>query len=224
MQYAIVTGATFGIGKSIANRLSDQYTVIACGRRINLIEESRNIIPFKLDITDNDSISGLSKYISDKSISILVNCAGGGTSEFKDNILNQNAEDISSDFILNTSSTFNLIKSVVPKMNISDNPIIINITSIAGHEILNATPSYTIAKHAQSVLTNILRRDLAKSGVRVSEIIPSSVNSHNNPSMSDKCLDPSDIADIVSYICNTKKHVDINSISIGHVKEIPFCS
>jgi NADP-dependent 3-hydroxy acid dehydrogenase YdfG len=50
------------------------------------------------------------------------------------------------------------------------------------------------------------------------------VNSQDNPGMSDKSLDPSDIADIVSYICNTKKHVDINSISIGHVKEIPFCS
>ena len=131
---------------------------------------------------------------------------------------------MNNDFILNTSSTFNLTKAVVPKMSPSDNPIIINITSIAGHEIFNATPSYTIAKHAQSVLTDILRRDLSQYNIRVSEIIPSSVNSQDSLEMSDKSLHPSDIADIVSYICNTKKHVDINSISIGHVKEIPFCS
>ena len=224
MQYAIVTGATFGIGKEIANSLSSQYTVIACGRRVDLIPESRNVIPFKLDITDPNSINGLVDFISDKTISIIVNCAGGGTSEFKSNILHQSFDDINNDFILNASSTFNLTKAVVPRMSPSDNPIIINITSISGHEIFNASPSYTIAKHAQSVLTDILRRDLAQYGIRVSEIIPSSVNSHNNPEMSDRTLNPSDIADIVTYICNTKKHVDVNSISIGHVKEIPFCS
>lgn len=224
MQYAIVTGATFGIGKEIAKALSDKYTVIACGRRVDLIPESKNVIPFKLDITDTNSIAGLVNFISNKTISVLVNCAGGGTSEFKNNILHQSFDDINNDFILNTSSTFNLTKSVIPKMSPSDNPIVINITSIVGHEIFNSTPSYTIAKHSQSVLTSILRRDLAQSNIRVSEIIPSSVNSQNNPDMSDKSLDPSDIADIVYYICNTKKHVDINSISIGHVKEIPFCS
>lgn len=224
MQYAIVTGATFGIGKEISKSLSSQYTVIACGRRVELIPESRNVIPFSLDITDPNSINRLIDFISNKTISVLVNCAGGGTSEFKNNILHQNFDDMNNDFILNTSSTFNLTKAVVPKMSPSDNPIIINITSIAGHEIFNATPSYTIAKHAQSVLTDILRRDLSQYNIRVSEIIPSSVNSQDSLEMSDKSLHPSDIADIVSYICNTKKHVDINSISIGHVKEIPFCS
>lgn len=224
MDYAIVTGATFGIGKEIAESLSSKYTVIACGRRVELIPESRNIIPFRLDITDPNSINGLIDFISNKTISVLVNCAGGGTSEFKNNILHQNFDDMNNDFILNASSTFNLTKAIVPKMSPSDNPIIINITSIAGHEIFNATPSYTIAKHAQSVLTDILRRDLSQHNIRVSEIIPSSVNSQGDSGISDKSLDPSDIADIVSYICNTKKHVDINSISIGHVKEIPFCS
>ena len=63
MQYAIVTGATFGIGKEISKSLSSQYTVIACGRRVELIPESRNVIPFSLDITDPNSINRLIDFI-----------------------------------------------------------------------------------------------------------------------------------------------------------------
>jgi NADP-dependent 3-hydroxy acid dehydrogenase YdfG len=224
MTYAIVTGASFGIGKAIANSLSADHKVIACARRLHLIEESESIIPYGLDITNSSSLDYLEEFISDKEISIIVNCAGGGTSDFKDNILNQEFDDMNNDFILNVSSTFNLIKRVVPRMNPSKNPIVINITSVSGHEIFNTSPSYTVAKHAQAVMTDILRRDLSKLGIRVSEIIPSSVNSNSNPEMSGRSLDPSDIADLVRHICNTKPHIDINTISISHVKEVPFCS
>lgn len=127
-------------------------------------------------------------------------------------------------FNLNTASTLNLINKVIPHISLDNSPIIINITSVAGHEVFDGDAGYTIAKHSQSIMSKILRKDLAPMGIRVTEIAPSSVNSYNNNDMEGRSISTKDLSDLVFYICNTNKYVDINYISISHVKELPFLS
>ncbi len=104
-----------------------------------------------------------------------------------------------------------------------ENPIVINITSIAAHQIFSSSSPYTVAKHSQSILSQILRRDLANFGIRLTEIVPGTVNSHNDPNQNIS-IEPDDISDLIKYLLSTKGNVNINRVYISHLKEIPFLS
>lgn len=168
-------------------------------------------------------MQNLLNYIKDDTIYALINCAGGGGGPYFSNILEEDQEYFNSAFNLNTSSTFNLIKNIYPKMNKDDSPIIVNITSIAAHQIFQSSSTYTIAKHSQSVMSQILRRDLSNLGIRLTEVVPGTVNSHNDPNQN-VSIKPEDIADLVKYLLSTSSNVNINRVYLSHTKEIPFLS
>jgi 3-hydroxy acid dehydrogenase/malonic semialdehyde reductase len=188
-----------------------------------LSDFSSNIKPYQLDISNKKEVENFLEFLNNEPVSILINCAGGGGGPYFNNILQEESEYLENAFKLNTASTFNLTKSLVPFMKSSINPLIINITSISAHEIFPSSSSYTIAKHSESVLTKILRRDLLPLGIRVTEMIPNSVNSHEDPLQS-TAIKPEDVAEVVNFICHLRETVNINSISLGHVKELPFLS
>ena len=81
-EYAVVTGASSGIGAATARLLAKNgYHVIAAARRedrlAQLAKEDSNIEPFILDVTDQKSIAGLVTHLKGKPVSILVSNAGG---------------------------------------------------------------------------------------------------------------------------------------------------
>jgi NADP-dependent 3-hydroxy acid dehydrogenase YdfG len=108
-------------------------------------------------------------------------------------------------------------------MKNEENPIIINITSIAGYQIFRSSSPYTMSKHSQAIMSKILRRDLAPHGIRLTEFVPGSVNSHKDSSQSGSIM-PEDIAEIVSFIVKSKSPVNINTIYVSHIKDVPFLS
>jgi NADP-dependent 3-hydroxy acid dehydrogenase YdfG len=227
LKNVIVTGASFGIGEAISKSLSSEFNVLACARRKDLLQTlssySGNIIPIELDITSTESVKNLNNIISDVSIHALINCAGGGGGPMKTNILEEEQEFLNNSFDINVSSTFNLIKSVYPRMKSEDSPIIINITSIAGYQIFSSSSPYTMSKHSQAIMSKILRRDLAPHGIRLTEIVPGSVNSHRDKSQSAAIM-PEDVAEIVSFIVKSKSPVNINTIYVSHIQDVPFLS
>lgn len=104
-----------------------------------------------------------------------------------------------------------------------NNPIIINITSIAAHQIFQSSSTYTVSKHSQSILSQILRRDLSNIGIRLTEVVPGSVNSHDDPNQNIS-ITPNDVADLIFYLLNINSNVNINRVYLSHLKEIPFLS
>jgi NADP-dependent 3-hydroxy acid dehydrogenase YdfG len=227
LKNVIVTGASFGIGEAISKALSSDFNVLACARRKDLLNalslHSGNITPIEFDITSPESVKNLSNIISDANIHALINCAGGGGGPMKTNILEEEQEFLNNSFNLNVSSTFNLIKSVYPRMKNEENPIIINITSIAGYQIFRSSSPYTMSKHSQAIMSKILRRDLAPHGIRLTEFVPGSVNSYKDDSQGGSIM-PEDIAEIVSFIVKSKSPVNINTIYVSHIQDVPFLS
>ncbi len=227
MKTVIVTGASFGIGEAISKALSSEFKVIACARRKDLLDKlattSANITPFQLDITDANSVNALIAHISGNEVYALINCAGGGGGPMKFNILEEEQEYLDKSFNLNVSSTFNLIKSVSRLMSKENNPIVVNITSIAAQQIFQCSSAYTISKHSQSIMSKVLRRDLAPIGIRLTEILPGSVNSHRQENQNASVM-PEDIADIVSFVVGSKGTVNINTIYVSNILDVPFLS
>ena len=81
-KFAVVTGASSGIGAATARQLADAgWDVIAGARRVDRLTELAathpRITPVELDITSDDSVQSLVDRIGDRPVNLLVANAGG---------------------------------------------------------------------------------------------------------------------------------------------------
>ena len=81
-EYAVITGASSGIGAATVRLLAKNgYHVIAAARRTDrldaLAKEDSSIEAFQLDVTLQADVDALAQHLQGKPVSILINCAGG---------------------------------------------------------------------------------------------------------------------------------------------------
>ncbi len=82
LKYALVTGASSGIGAAtVKSLIGDGYSIIATARRKDRLEalaaENRGVEMFPADLTSAADVKALATFCSDKNVELLVNCAGG---------------------------------------------------------------------------------------------------------------------------------------------------
>ncbi|XP_030745974.1 farnesol dehydrogenase-like [Sitophilus oryzae] len=240
---AIVTGASAGIGVSIAEKLVEHgVQVVGLARRKALMEEHKNrwkskkgsFHPVQCDIRKESDILNAFDWIKKNlgPVSVLINNAGivGATT-----LINGDAA-IWKD-ILDTNVLGLCIATKEAINHMREGKIdghIIHINSIAGFMIPFHPNSnvYPASKHAVTALVETLRRELnlIKSKIKISDISPGLVNSEiadvlpsdsflakaiANPTN----LRPEDIADAVIYILSTPPHVQIHELVIKPVNE-----
>ena len=176
----LVTGASRGIGKSIALTLGEAgATVIGTATSdegavgISKIFAENNILGkgMKLNVTDNDQISALLKSITEDygSVDILINNAG----ITRDNILVRMKEDEWNDIInTNLTSVFKMSKSVLRGMIKKRSGRIISITSVVGAMGNAGQSNYAAAKAGIMGFTKSLAREVGTRGITVNAIAP----------------------------------------------------
>jgi short-subunit dehydrogenase len=171
----LVTGASSGLGKSIAEHLvAHGYVVYGGVREPKKHKSSGDLHYVKLDITsDNDVKNAVRKIITDhKRIDVLVNCAGltmvGATTDFTTddyaNLLNTNAV-----------GAFRLVKEIVSFMKKQKSGKIINITSMNGLVSFPNFGLYSSSKFALDALSTALHYELKKDGIDVVAIAPGAI-------------------------------------------------
>ena len=177
-EYAVITGASSGIGAATARLLaSNGYHVIAAARRADrlaaLAAEDQNIETFTLDVTKQESIDSLTKHLQGKPVSILINCAGGA---FDSDPINDSDPEIwKKTFDINVVGSVRMIKAMTPLMQAFGRGHIVIISSTAGHRVYENGGSYVAAKFAETSLVETLRLELNGQPIRVTEIAPGMV-------------------------------------------------
>lgn len=177
-EYAVITGASSGIGAATARLLaSNGYHVIAAARRtdrlVALAKENENIEAFTLDVTKQESIDSLTQHLQGKPVSILINCAGGA---FESDSINDSDPEIwKKTYDINVVGSVRMVKAITPLMQAFGQGHIVMISSTAGHRVYENGGSYVAAKFAETSLVETLRLELNGQPIRVTEIAPGMV-------------------------------------------------
>ena len=201
----LITGASSGIGKQSAIYLSDLgYKVYAASRTPQKLDhiKSKNLIPIKLDITNqkdiNEQISKLHH------IDILINNAGYGLVSTLEDV---SEEEMFNQYNINVFGVIRVTKAVIPKMREQNAGMVINISSFLGKIGLPLLTLYNSSKYALEGITDSLRYELAPFNIRVHSIMPGFFDTNfarDNLVVNDKTFDEnSPYCDTVSTLAPT---------------------
>ncbi|MFT5713145.1 MAG: 3-oxoacyl-[acyl-carrier protein] reductase [Glaciecola sp.] len=187
---ALVTGASRGIGKAIAEHLVTMgATVIGTATSDNgaaAISEylSENGTGMLLNVTDNASMTDLLSKISEDfgAIDILVNNAG----ITRDNLLMRMKEDEWNDIIqTNLTSVFKLSKAVLRGMMKKRHGRIVNIGSVVGSTGNAGQANYAAAKAAVIGFSKSMAREIASRGITVNVVSPGFIDTDMTKNLTD---------------------------------------
>ena len=177
---AIVTGASQGIGKTIAIEMAKSGAIVFCLARNKealdatikkITENGGKATAFSCDISNNDDFKSIILNIvkENGSIDILVNNAG----ITKDNLLMRMSDDQWDDVLnINLKGSFTCIRSVIKHMMKKKFGRIINITSIVGITGNAGQANYAASKSGLIGLTKSIAKEVASRGITANCVAP----------------------------------------------------
>lgn len=206
----VITGATKGIGRAIANKFaSNGHNLYVCSRNkedLDLMQtaykrEYPNIQLFTTvaDISKKLEVEEFAKNVIKEmgNIDVLINNGGvfypGMTTEEQDGTLEKMIET-------NLYSAYHLTRSLLPNIKTGHKRHIFNMCSIASKIAYPNGGSYSISKFALLGFTKVLREELKETGIKVTAILPGATWSDSWSGVDlphERLMEAEDIADSV---------------------------
>jgi hypothetical protein len=174
--WALVTGATSGIGESFTRLLaSNKYNIVLVARDLPRLQERAAGLDAKYgiktqviqaDLATDEGCLKVEKYILENQIDVLINNAGFGTNK----AFTMSKLDIEQQLLdVLVRTPMRLMHVALPLMKARNNGIIINVSSVAGYI---AGGTYSASKSYLTVLTESLHTELAATNVKISALCP----------------------------------------------------
>lgn len=233
----LVTGATSGFGKAIAQKFAaNQYNVIVTGRRADRLSALQKeleqahqveVLPLAFDVRDKKSCFNAIENLPAawRQIDVLVNNAGLALGRDYFDEADMDDWDIMID--TNVKGLLYMSRAVLPLLTARNQGHIINIGSTAGKEVYEKGNAYCASKHAVDAITKAMRVDLLRHKIKVSAIHPGAAetefslvrfkgNAENARKVYDgyQPLEAADIAEIVWFTASLPPHVCINDLVV----------
>lgn len=174
--WALVTGATAGIGESFTRLLAaNNYNVVLVARDVPRLNERATAlqqtygvetIVLQADLSTDEGCALIERYIAEHEIDVLINNAGFGINKaFTVSALvdEQNLLDVL------VRTPMRLMHVALPKMKARDKGIIINISSVAG---FIAGGTYSASKSYLTVLSESLHTELTGTKIKITALCP----------------------------------------------------
>jgi len=185
---ALVTGASRGIGESIARRLAEAGAHVICAARsaesVNrLAGEIGNATGLELDITAPDVRDRITAVLKERPIDILVNNAGVTDDDL---FIRMKQEAWTKVIQTNLDSAFSITQEVVKKMLRARWGRVINISSVVGLMGNPGQVNYASSKAALIGFTKALALEIGSRNITVNAIAPGYVSTSMTDAMTDE--------------------------------------
>jgi len=235
---AIITGATRGIGKGLAEKFAQEganiaFTYSSSIDAANALEKSLNALGIKAkgyqsNAADFDAAQALTNEVLNEfgSIDILINNAG----ITKDGLLMRMSEDDFDRVInVNLKSVYNMTKAVIRPMMKQRNGAIINMSSVVGVKGNAGQANYAASKSGVIGFTKSVALELGSRNIRCNAIAPGFIETEMTSKLGEEVVKewrnaiplkrggtPEDVAnaclflasDMAAYITGQTLHVD----------------
>ena len=223
---ALITGASSGIGKSIAIELSkNKYEVILSSRNIKLLEKVSKTIAdlggkshiVHLDVSDNKSVEKLFNKTKDIGfVDVVVNNAGFGRF---DKIQNLNLEDWDSQLSVNLTGSFLITKFFCAPMIKEKKGMFVYINSVAGKKAYPYSSAYVASKFGLLGFSRSIREELREYNIKVISVHPGAVDTDfwNNVNVDfsrDEMMSSSNVAKSIVHAILSPDNIVVEEIDI----------
>lgn len=227
----LITGGSKGIGLSIAKMFAEKtdHPLVLIARNTSDLEKAKQqcldwgapkVETISADLTSEKEIAAIDFRLLKPGI--LVNNAG--VFLFKQ-LADTTAEEFDRQYRLNTFSTFNITKQVLPVLKEQERGLIVNICSQASKKGYGDSGAYTMSKHALLGYTRSLRKELAKTNIAVTAINLGQTYSTSWEGVdieTEKLIDPEDVGRMIVSLSELSARSVVEEIDImpqgGEVK------
>jgi NAD(P)-dependent dehydrogenase (short-subunit alcohol dehydrogenase family) len=212
-QVAVVTGAARGIGEAVALRLARMGAAVVLTARdqtrlaqvkVAIEANAGRAVVLPCDLTDANAVAALGERVGKEfgRCDILVNNAG--VAVLRKPLIELPVEEWDQMMHTNLRAPYLMIRSLAPLMIAARYGHIINISSLAGRNVLPDGAAYSASKWGLNGLTYSVAEELRQYNVRASVIAPGSVNTHFGAPGSTKdrtrMIQPQDVAQVVAML------------------------
>jgi len=238
----LITGTTSGIGKSCAIYFATEGSnLVIMSRQQQKLDELKvmiendfgvRVFAVQCDVRDKASVVAACNAIPDdfKKIDILINNAGLASGF--DLIQDGSSADWDDMIDTNIKGLLYVSQAIIPGMIENRSGHIINLGSVAGHDVYPRGNVYCATKHAVKALSEGFRVDLLEYGIKVTSVDPGMVETnfsvirfHGDEEKAKNVyngfvpLTADDIADTILFAATRPANVNLNEIIITPVAQ-----
>ncbi|MGD9144754.1 MAG: SDR family oxidoreductase [Anaerolineae bacterium] len=234
-QVAIVTGASRGIGRSIALALAHNgahVSLAARGQtdlqavRSEIESSGGQAAAFPADISREADVVGLVRDTIERfeRLDIVVNNAGMGTFGPLAEMTTKEWDQI---MAVNARGPFLLCREAIPYLKRQSRSFILNISSVVGIRGYANQAAYSASKHALMGMSSALAKEVQKDGIRVHAICPGGVDTPlvaaSRPDLDRSVLmHPDEIAEILLFLLTRRGNAVIDEIHVRRAVSTPW--
>ncbi|MFZ0589757.1 MAG: SDR family oxidoreductase [Bryobacteraceae bacterium] len=229
---AIVTGGTKGIGLEVARALlAEGAAVVVCGRDVAALDTAVGVLHeahprskvsgHAADVSNSAAVSNLFQLADHDlgGLDILVNNAGSGVFRAASEL---SVEEWDRTIGTNLSGAFYCSREALARFKEGEGGWIVNISSLAGKNPFAGGAAYNASKFGLNGMSEAIMLDHRYENVKVSYIMPGSVNTkfngHSPSSSSDWKIAPEDIAEIVIDILRKPGRTLVSRVEVRPAK------
>jgi 3-hydroxy acid dehydrogenase / malonic semialdehyde reductase len=216
---AVVTGASRGIGRAIALRLSPEYEIVAAARSHADLASLAAEIGAKggrcrvveLDVTDPRAVS---RAFTGTEADVLVNNAGVGSLK---PFLELSPDEWHQMVDVNVNALYHVTRALLPGMVARGAGHVVIIGSISGRSAFVGGTCYAATKHAVAGFAECLMLEVRDHGVKVSVVNPGSVATDfgaGRAAEKHSALRPMEVAETVAYVLASPTNVLVHTVEV----------